>query len=132
MSDTGKKILVVDDEPSLCWALARILKGMDFVAVTACTGKEALALAAQTPFRLVFVDAKMPDMDGIELARRLKEIQKDPPIVLLSGRFYEEEDQVQAVIRDGLIRAFIGKPFRIEQVQETVEILTRGGHPPNS
>lgn len=112
-----KRILVTDDEPDMCWALERILKGMGFMTAAATSGREALQLAERTPFHLAFLDAKLPDMEGIELARRLRRLEPAIPVVLVSAYFYEDDAQVQQWVRQGLIRHFISKPFLVDQVQ---------------
>ena len=121
MIEKTRTVLVVDDEPDICWALQRILKGMGFETVTASNGKDALRAPEQAPLRLAFVDVKIPDMDGVDLARRLRAVQPGLAVILLSGYFYEEDAQVQSALRDGLIRGFISKPFLIEQIREAIK-----------
>ena len=124
MSEKREVILVVDDEPAICWALERILTKMGFQTVTASNGRDALGIAGQSLIRLAFVDVKIPDMDGIDLAGRLRGIQPNLPVVLVSGYFYEEDRQVQSAIRGGLIRGFISKPFMFEQIREAAKLAT--------
>ncbi|MDP3181949.1 MAG: response regulator, partial [Desulfobaccales bacterium] len=69
MTDKGNLILLVDDEPDMCWALEHLLHNQGFVTRTALSAREALNLMEQHHFGRAFLDAKLPDMDGLELAR---------------------------------------------------------------
>ncbi len=69
---TISKFLIVDDEPDMCWALHHILEKNGFAAVVGFTAQEALAQMASNGFLMAFLDAKLPDMDGLELARRIR------------------------------------------------------------
>ena len=65
----AEKLLIVDDEPDMCWALEHILEKNGFLTKKALSGGEALSLIESERFRLIFLDAKLPDIDGLELAR---------------------------------------------------------------
>jgi CheY-like chemotaxis protein len=122
MPDRDANVLIVDDETDVCWALSHILKGCGVNSVSANAGEEALALARLHHFGLVFVDAKLPDLDGIELARQLRETNPDVPIVLISGYFYRDDLEVQRAIAAGVISGFVSKPFLHDEVRS---ILSR-------
>ena len=66
-------ILVVDDEEDMCWALENILKMEDYNVVTTTSGNEALKIIKEKAFNIAFVDIKLPDFDGMELARLIKQ-----------------------------------------------------------
>ncbi len=110
-------VLIVDDEPGMCWALSHILKGNDIVSVTATSGQEALRLAARQRFRLAFVDAKLPDTEGLELARRIREADPGIRIVLISGYFYGDDPEVLQAAAAGVINGFVSKPFLHDEVR---------------
>jgi len=115
----GKKnslILIVDDEPEMCWALENILSKTGWRVVKALSGLEALRLAETHELALAFVDAKLPDMEGLELARRLREIAPGLRIVMVSGYFYKDDDAVQKALSEKIIADFIGKPFKNEDI----------------
>jgi len=109
--------LIVDDEPGMCWALGHILQGTDIVPVTATTGQEALRLAERQRFRLAFVDAKLPDADGLDLARRIREADPGIRIVLISGYFYGDDPEVLQAAAAGVISGFVSKPFLHDEVR---------------
>lgn len=110
-------VLVVDDEPDICWALSHILKGMNIVLAMTTSGRDALRLAESKPFALAFVDAKLPDADGLDLARRFREGGAKTRVVLISGYFYRDDAEVCRAISEGLIMDFVSKPIRHEEVR---------------
>ncbi|MBI5114946.1 response regulator [Candidatus Poribacteria bacterium] len=118
MTRKHEMILIVDDEPDMCWALERILRGMGFATETVGDAQKALGLVKRTRFRLAFLDAKLPDMEGIDLAICLQKAIPPVPVVLVSAYFYEDDAQVQQWIRDGFICHFVSKPFVINRVRE--------------
>lgn len=122
MTNKGKAFLIVDDEPDMCWALEHILKKNGFPSKRALTGQEALTLMQTDRFRLVFLDAKLPDMEGLDLARQIRKGDPAIPIVMISGYFYRDDDDVQNAVAEGLINGFIGKPFDHDEILKAIEI----------
>ncbi len=109
--------LIVDDEPDMCWALARLLKQYGISSSQALGAREALQyLKAAGSYRLAFVDAKLPDMDGLELARRLRQLVPEIRIVMVSGYFYRDDVAVQEAMAEGLICGFVAKPFDHQEI----------------
>jgi len=111
MTGSDASVLIVDDEPDMCWALDHILKESGVVSVTASSGQEALRLVQRQRFRLAFIDAKLPDADGLELARRIREAIPGIHIVLVSGYFYGDDPEVLRASAAGVISGFLSKPF---------------------
>ena len=70
---TDARVLVVDDTEAQLYAVARALRGDGFEVVEARSGEEALTLATATPFDVVVLDVNLPDIDGFEVCRRLKQ-----------------------------------------------------------
>lgn len=83
-----KKILVVDDEANIRELYREELEDMGYEVTTAADGAEALAVIDTTKFDLVTLDMRMPDIDGIETLRRMKEKDSTLPIVICTA--YEE------------------------------------------
>ena len=79
------KILIVDDERDFVTALAKRLRAHGWEADTADGGKEALEKVAASDFTAIILDLKMPGLDGIETLKRLKQINPDLQIILLTG-----------------------------------------------
>ena len=126
----GLTVLVVDDEPDVCWALATLLRAHQFNVVTAVSGAEALrwVTTSRSQCDLILVDAKLTDIDGVELARRIRsETPCKAPMIMVSGYFYKDDGVVQDTLRSGLVSAFVTKPFRHGEMLSTIEtVLSRG------
>ena len=104
-------ILIVDDEPDVCWALEHILAERDLRVERAATGRRAIDLVKSIAFRLIFLDAKLPDMDGRKLAGRIRALSPTTTIVMVSGYYYLDDPSIQQAVDEGVIHGFIGKPF---------------------
>ena len=122
MNTMLERILIVDDEPDMCWVLEHILEKCGRRSAKAFSGKEALACLANGGFRLVFLDAKLPDLDGLEVARRMHKMEPLLPIVMVSGYFYRNDESVQRALAEGLLSGFVAKPFLHEEILKAVEI----------
>lgn len=122
MSDQSSLILIVDDEPDMCWALEHLLSKEGFTTQTALSAQEALNLVERHCFACAFLDAKLPDMDGLELARRIREIAAGTRIIMVSGYFYRDDVSIQDAISQGLIIDFISKPFQQEEIRRLSKI----------
>jgi DNA-binding NtrC family response regulator len=126
------RILVVDDEPDMCWALENILRPAGYAVATTRTGREALELLAAERYAAAFVDAKLPDLDGLELAVLIHERSPHTTVVLISGYFYREDRTISEGLQKGLFIGFVAKPFGLEEVRlmarQAVERARGGGH----
>src|SRR6516162_1394327 len=107
MTASSPLILLVEDELPIRWFLRTSLAGEAYRLAEAQTGQDALRLAAQQPPDLVILDLGLPDMDGQEVLRRLREWLQTP-IVVLSARDQENE-KVTAL--DQGADDYLTKPF---------------------
>ena len=114
-------ILVVEDEPDMSWALENTLKEEGYRITLTAHGKEALRLAKDGNFKIALIDAKLLDMDGIKLCRQIRQLAPETRVILISGYLYRGDKVVQDGLKDGVFRAFIGKPFDIDEVRRVVK-----------
>ena len=121
MRTKAEKFLIVDDEPDMCWALEHILEKNGFLTKKALNGSEALSLIESERFQLIFLDAKLPDIDGLELAKQIRKIDPDIRIIIVSGYFYKDDVVIQKALEEGLIGGFIGKPFFHDEILKAVK-----------
>ena len=121
MADQNHLILIVDDEPDMCWALEHILNKRGYVTRKALSAQEALKLMEEDRFACAFLDAKLPDMDGLELARCIRLIAPDMRILMVSGYFYRDDVSIQEAIAQGLIIDLISKPFLQAEILRVLE-----------
>jgi DNA-binding response OmpR family regulator len=119
-----KKILVVDDEEYIVELLRINLKEQGYIPICAYSGTEALEKAQEMRPDLILLDIMMPDMDGLETCRKLRENQlmKKVPIIILSARS-EETDKVigLGVGADD----YMTKPFGIRELMARISALLR-------
>ncbi len=116
-----RTVLIVDDEPDVRWALEMILRRNGFDVAKAGSGGEALHYLAKSVCDLILLDAKLGDVDGVELARRIREETNCPaPVILVSGYFYKDDSLIVQNLASGLIAAFVTKPFRHDDIMNAV------------
>ena len=106
------RVLVVDDEPQICRALATNLRARDFDVELAANGAEALRLAADRHPDLVLLDLGLPDISGIEVVHGLRG-WTDVPIIVLTVRS-DEADKVEAL--DAGADDYVTKPFGMNEL----------------
>lgn len=119
-----RSVLVVDDEPDVRWALEMILKRNGFAVATADSGEAALRWLSEYACDLILLDAKLGDIEGVELARRIQsETSSRAPMILVSGYFYKDDSVVQQSLRTGLISDFVTKPFRHDEIMNAIHTV---------
>jgi len=110
----------VDDDPDICWALERVLGGLGAQCIRALDGRTALEAARENRPTMALLDAKLPDIDGLELARNLRMADPGILVLVISGYFYKDDPAIQEALEQRLIHGFIEKPFSHAEVIETV------------
>ncbi|PIE59506.1 MAG: DNA-binding response regulator [Desulfobulbus propionicus] len=108
-----KTILLVDDEPNYQIVLSELLRDEGYEIYTADSGISGLPIVLGSDIDLVITDMKMPGMDGIEFLGKIKEYNKELPVILLTA-FAEVEKAVEAM-RLGAF-TYLAKPFSNEQL----------------
>ncbi|MEV0565790.1 response regulator transcription factor [Dactylosporangium sp. NPDC050588] len=116
------KVLVVDDEASIRALLSATLRLTGFDVKVAGGGREALAAAAEFAPDLVVLDVMMPDLDGFEVAQRLRSGQRPVPVLFLTAR-----DSVEDRISGLTVGAddYVAKPFSLEEVVLRIRAILR-------
>jgi two-component system OmpR family response regulator len=125
-STATRRILVVDDEPSITELLSTALRYLGYQVTTASTGMAALDAAARTSPDLVVLDVMLPDIDGFEVCRRLRDQRDFVPVIFLTARD-AEEDRVAGFIRGG--DDYVTKPFSLEELTLRIGALLRRTRP---
>ena len=120
--DETTRILVVDDEPSITELLTMALRYEGFETAVAHGGREALAEVAAFHPHLVVLDIMMPDIDGFEVARRLRAERQDVPILFLTARD-GAEDKVRGLTIGG--DDYVTKPFSVEELVARIRAILR-------
>ena len=120
----SKRLLVVDDEPSLLRAVAACLKAENYEVSTARSGHEALMQLAESVPDLIISDIRMPGMDGYKLARQLRASPRTAlvPIVFLTAKD-ETADRIEGFHAG--IDAYLTKPFEADELTAVVNAILR-------
>jgi two-component system, OmpR family, KDP operon response regulator KdpE len=114
-------VLIVEDEPRMRNILRVLLTGEGYAVLEASSGAEAIRLAFETDPALILLDLGLPDMDGVDVAMRIREASR-VPIVALTVRS-DERDVVQAL--DHGANDFLTKPFRERELFARIRVSLR-------
>lgn len=130
MATEKPKILIVDDLPANITVLKGLLKDLDVSLVSAHSGNEALACMLDNDFALVLMDVQMPEMDGYEATRLIRDPQSrvrnhDVPIIAMTAHAMkgDRERCIEAGMDD-----YIAKPIQPKRLLEIVNILLPASH----
>ena len=115
-------ILVVDDQFGDRETLKTILEDKGYKVATARDGAEAIKLVRERHYDIIFLDIKLPDMNGVETFEQVKEIDPGAAVIMMTG--YTEEDLVKRAISGGAYTC-VYKPFDMEKVIALVETIAK-------
>jgi len=118
----GARVLVVDDEPNITELVAMALRYEGFDVKTAATGRGALTAVTQFDPALVILDVMLPDIDGMEVLRRLNHTGAKVPIIFLTAKD-ATEDKVHGLTIGG--DDYVTKPFSVEELMARVRVVLR-------
>ncbi len=117
-----QRILVVDDEPSIVDSVATSLRYEGFEVDEAATGRSALAAVQDRPPDLVVLDVMLPDLDGLEITRRLRADGHQVPVLFLTARD-ALDDKLAGLTVGG--DDYVTKPFSLAEVIARVRVILR-------
>ena len=119
---TASRVLVVDDEPNITDLVATVLRYEGFEVDVAGTGWDAMRKAADFRPDLVILDLMLPDHDGFEVHRRLRDRGMDVPVIFLTARD-ATEDKVRGLTVGG--DDYVTKPFSLEELVARIRAVLR-------
>ncbi len=114
----ASKILVIDDEKVVGDSLRKTLHGEGYEIDTAESGQEGLRKARRESFDLIIVDLKMPDIDGLDVIKKIKEEQPDVMMVMITG--YSTVDSATEALKTGAFD-YLPKPFTPDEISGVVQ-----------
>jgi DNA-binding NtrC family response regulator len=118
-------VLVVDDEKTVCNSCRKILTQEGYNVDVASSGEEALSKVKANGFDVVITDWKMPEIDGLELARRIKRENPNIAVIMITG-YPSLETSIEA-IRSG-VSDYVPKPFTPEELSDVMVRALMKGH----
>ena len=120
----GERILLVDDEPALTVMFQKLLRRMNYQAITSNHAGEAIRLFRENPalFDLVITDLTMPEINGLEVARQIRAIRPDMPVVLVSGL---SAALTEETLHEAGIRELLEKPVSMNALADVVQRLLK-------
>lgn len=120
--DGLKTVLIAEDDEVNFLYFAEVVKGLGLHLLHAKNGSEAVDLCErENEIDLIFMDIKMPEMDGHEATKRIKRIRPGTPIIAMSAYF---ENKEKDVVKQMGCRDYLAKPVRKEQILDRIESLT--------
>ena len=111
---TQARVLVVDDDPVVAKSFDRVLSGKGYAVITARDGTEAMEKLAHEHYDAVFTDIRMPGMDGLEVAARIKATQPWLPVVIVTG-YGSPASEARA--KEIGVAGFLNKPLSPEMIE---------------
>jgi len=111
-------ILTVDDNISICKTMSFILKRMGYDVTIANNGYEAISKIKKTHFDTIFMDIKMPGIDGVETYKKIKKIKPDAVVVMMTA--YAVNELIKQAMEEGAY-GIIYKPLEMRDVFRLLE-----------
>ena len=119
------RILVIDDEELIRMTVVQTLEGAGHTVVEAVDGDDGVKKFREAPADLVITDILMPNKEGIETITELRGIQPDLLIIAMSGGGRQKNTSFLDIAEKMGAAAVLKKPFRIDELQQTVDNLLR-------
>jgi DNA-binding response OmpR family regulator len=116
------RVLLVEDDEDIGSSLERVLGHEGYEVVRAAEGRRGIERAIEDRFDLILLDLGLPDVDGLEVCRRVRQVRPDQPILMLTARA-EEIDTVVGL--DAGADDYVTKPFRLAELVARVRALLR-------
>lgn len=115
-----KRVLVVDDEPNVAYLIKEELEDEGYKVKICTDGKEALKLIENEDFDLITLDIEMPEINGIEIAGKIREMKKDVKIILLTAYGHYKSD-----LSSWAADAYVVKGSDLSELKQTIKNLLR-------
>ena len=122
MFDQQSKIRVVDDDPGMRMTLEGIIEDEGYHVVAAEDGYKAIELAKATSFDLIFMDVKMPGINGVDAYKEIKTVSPGSVVVMMTG--FAVEELVKEALEEGAY-AVIYKPLEVAQILDIVQSVLK-------
>ncbi len=113
-----KLVLIVDDDRDFAESLAELVDLEGYKPLLAHSGEEALELISQHEVDIVFMDIRMPNMDGVETIKKVRKLKPDVRVAMMTG--YSDSNLIAAALKHGAV-GVLNKPIEIDDLISTIE-----------
>ncbi len=113
---SGKRILVIDDDEAIRKSFALALEDTGYQVDTAESGEKGIEMERKAGYQLIFLDLKMPGMNGVETLREIRKIDEVVPIYVITAYHKDFFDQLLNAAEDGINFEVLEKPIGGEQI----------------
>ena len=122
----SKRILSIDDDEAIRKSFVLAFEGTKYKIDTAESGQKALEKIKTNSYDLLFLDLKMPEMDGVETLRKIRKISKKIPIFILTAFHKEFFSKLKSASEDGLTFELLEKPIGVDEISLIVASVFEG------
>ena len=126
----SKRILVIDDEESIRKSFVLALEETGYQIDGAESGEVGIEMEKNEPYDLIFLDLKMPGMNGVETLRELRKLDEEVPVYIITAFYGEFFDQLRAAEKDAISFEVMKKPVGTDQISLVARSILDGpiGH----
>ena len=117
-----KRVLIIDDDEAIRKVFLLALEGNEFQTDTAASGKTGLTMVNQVEYDLIFLDLKMPGMDGVETLRKIKAVNAQIPVYIITAFAGEYFAELEKIRNESIDFELVHKPIGSAQILQ----ITRG------
>ncbi len=121
-----KRILVIDDEEPIRKSFLLSLEDTGYQVETAASGEEGIQKIRKNKADLIFLDLKMPEMNGVETLREIRKLDQSVPVYIVTAFFREFLDLLNAAVKEGIRFEVVNKPIGSDQILKIVKAVLEG------
>ena len=118
-----KKILIIDDEEEMCWALEKTLSQDDYIVITSTSGSEGMQIFANVSVDLVLLDIKIKESNGLVILEQIRKKDSKVPVLIMTG--YSSISLALEAIDKGAT-GYLTKPVKVSNLREMLRELLLG------
>lgn len=121
-----KRILVIDDDEAIRKVFLLAFEGTEFQVDTALSGEKGLEVLKEQKYDLIYLDLKMPGMDGVETLMELRKIDREVPVYIITAYYGDFAEQLRQARQEGLDFELMHKPLTSDQLVKLTTGILKG------
>ncbi len=119
----SKSLLVIDDEEGIRKSFVLALEDSEYRVDTAESGERGIEMGKEENYDLIFLDLKMPGLNGVETLREIRKTTRDVPIYIITAFYEEYFEELKSAEKEGIDFEVLRKPFNSDQIVLTVKSI---------